>query len=444
MKRTTYSFVWGILFFVATLYGCGGGGGADGGGGSTGKLALSATDAPASDVLSLEITVDSAVLTRSDGTTTALLDAPDRMEIVSLMGFVKPMSVKDIPNGDYTKITLNLSSPELVLRDPLAPAAPIAVPVTLSASSVELDINLTVASGSSTHLLLDFDVASSVANIAATTNPQSLTPVFKAPLAVAGKEEIDGMAGVVVAVQSDRFTFRPFDSQATLEISVNAETEFEDFMDQGRPEAFSSLQVNDQIEIEGYLLGATLVATEIELMDEDEDSLEGVILAIDSGSFTLLVRDGPSACIGKAATVAVNTGTLFEPDQDAPPPTGFQFTAFADLGVGQKVDVDVAHIEGGTTLNCEAPSVVAAEIELEVGAMEATVTNIDTVIPSFTVNGAGLLDGKSIVVRVDGETELKDIALGPDMINLPVRIKGLLFYDRFGNMLIVAEEGKQA
>lgn len=432
--RIKYLCFLGIALFAFVLSAC-----ADGGSdGNTGKLALSTTDVPEGDVLSLEITVDSAVLTRSDETTVALLDKPDRMEIVSLQGFVKPMTIKEIPEGNYTKITLALSNPELVVRNPFNPANPIEVPVTFSSPSVELDLNLSVSPGSSTHLMLDFDLASSVANINADTTQQVLTPVFLAPQAVTKPEEVEDMIGTVVSIGSNSFVFRPIGSQTDLTISVTTDTEFEDFEGRTQGNTFASLQVNDVIEVDGEISAATFVAEKVELKDENEDDLEGVILATPADGFTLLVRQGPLACIGKTVSVTVNGSTQFEADADVTLPASLNFASTADLTVGQKVEVDLIG-----TVDCvlEAPTALAEEVELKKQAIEARVQAVGT--STITIPGSGLLDGASITIQVSGETELDDIEnLASLAVNTKIRAKGLLLKDASGNLIILAEEVK--
>src|SRR5512146_2854054 len=104
----THNFL--LLALVLALAGCGGGGSNPMTPGPTpgpqpqaasSTVGVSIGDAPADWIMTFGMTVNSITLTSSGGQTVNLLSSPTSMEMMQLMGSLRPLAIASVPQGTY-------------------------------------------------------------------------------------------------------------------------------------------------------------------------------------------------------------------------------------------------------------------------------------------------------------------------------------------------------
>lgn len=444
-----------FIFLAAVLVaGCGGGGGSSsstppppGAGPGLGSAAVSIQDAPLDNLVKFEITVVNITLNPGN---VSVLPSPKEIELTSLQ--LQPQLVRlaqNIPAGNYTSVTLQLQDAEIKF----CPEPPTAC-TPQSVQEVEInqtfvvsrDVNITVTSGQMVGLLIDFDLAASVTQTSNTIT--GLNPTFTVSVVNVGAQddEFEG-TGRVVSVNpqsatAGTFVLEVFGPCQQVTITVDANTEFEDFADD-----FNSLAVNQIVEVDADLqLSGTLLAEEVELEDlEEGNEAEGVIISVERDgvtqevdSFTLVLHEVLPCSVTPPSTdlltVAVNTGTEFRIDDDGLSiDPSLTFEDSTDIDVGQKVEVDPEGTLGA--------SITAEKIKLKDQTIRGTVNGTPTP-PNFELDPAsGLFPDQSITVQTSSDTEFDDVSGVSGLANgRNVRVRGLLFRTGAGQQSLVAKK----
>ena len=231
---------------------------------------------------------------------------------------------------------------------------------------------------------------------------------------------------------SGTFVLEPFSSCQNVTITVDANTEFEDFdeAETPLPNSFDSLAVNQFVDVDADLqLNGDVLATEVELEDEDEEEeAEGVVLSVDTGAgeFTLLAKEvvpcSAAALPGDIITVTVDLGALpdFRIDEDDLTVDESLFDQLSDLTPGQKVDVDPVGPLGA--------AVTAEKIKLKDQTIRGTVVAISQVAPNFVLDPASDLFVDQTISVDAAAAEFDDVDGVANLLDdQAVRVKGLLF-----------------
>lgn len=171
----------------------------------------------------------------------------------------------------------------------------------------------------------DFTVQTTLVTSDANT---TFTNGSAASLALGVKVQVRGSVDANGVIVADHITIQPTNTlraegnvtnivDDTIEIlgvsfEVRPLTRFEDDSDaEVEPFTLGQLLVADEVEIRGYLDGATLVATQVERENEEQQAkLRGIVTALDSSAGTLEING-----------VAINTDaslTQFEDENEAP------------------------------------------------------------------------------------------------------------------------------
>ena len=369
-----------LIPLLAGLMACGGTGVGPQTSLPTGSLLIQAQDAPVDNLLKFEITLDSIVLNSTEGNVEAL-NQPVEIELTSLQLTTDLIRlVPNIPARTYTSATFTFSNAEVKFCpdpavEPVCDETTLIEvdPLPLQNTSATVNVNLIITANTTAALLVDFDLAASLLSNATTIT--GVNPILTATLRdvqIEGDELEE--EGRVVSINSTSpnsgtFVLEPFSSCKNITITVDANTEFEDF-DEAQtplPNSFDSLAVNQFVDVDADLeLNGDLVSTEVELEDEDqEEEAEGVILTVDTGAgeFTLLAKEvvpcSAAALPGDIITVTVDLLALpeFSVDEDDLTVDVTLFDQLSDLTPGQIVEVDPVGALGA--------AVTAEEIELE-------------------------------------------------------------------------------
>ena len=420
---------------------------------SLGSLLIQAQDAPVDNLLKFEITVDSIQL--NPGSVPALT-TPVEIELTSLQLTTDTIRLAtDIPADTYTSITFTFSNAEVKFcPEPPAVCDETTLievdPLPLQNTSATVNVNLIITANTTAALLVDFDLAASLLSNATTIT--GVNPILTATLRDVETEddelEEEGRVVSIISTSpnSGTFVLEPFSSCQNITITVDANTEFEDF-DEAQtplPNSFDSLAVNQFVEVEvDVQSGGDMVATEVEFDDEDgEEEAEGVVLTVDTGAgeFTLLAKEvvpcSAAALPGDIITVTVDllAPPDFRIDEDDLTVDATLFDQLSDLTPGQNVEVDPVGALGA--------AVTAERIKLDDQTIRGTVVaGSQGAPPNFELDpGSDLFVDQSISVRTSTVTEFDDVAgVGSLTDGQAVRVKGLLFLQA-GQLIFEAEK----
>lgn len=399
-------------------------------------------------VLSFEVTVSSAVLQPGS---VQLVTSPIEVEIKQLEIETDLLSTINVPAGTYSSIAITFTNPEITIRNDIGLdlgatcnsigaicefRPPGMATVTFSGQPFPLN----VMANSPLNLLIDVNLATVLSNTLGVdfTQPGGVT-VSVVPAVLGVFDEIEDVAGRVTAVDAanNRFTLQ-VSPTASLTVTVNAGTEFEDFDDIGCATAnLACVAVNQLVEVDLELMaGGALVAEEVELLDNDnEEELEGVIVDASTlpASFTLVlleeIIDVPGIDVGLPVQVIILPNPEFRIDDDDLDITGLQFATTADLIVGQRVEVEKQSALSGAT----PPAFDTDRIKLKDSRFTASVQSVSVANSSFVVdNLPGLFTANGVTaieVRVTAaETEFEDVSgLAALSAGDTVSLRGLLF-----------------
>lgn len=443
------------FIFLVALSAAGCGGGTTGGGSSTpppgvnpgsGSVAVQIQDAPLDNLVKFEITVVNITLNPGN---VSVLPSPKEIELTSLQ--LQPELIRlaaNVPAGSYTGVTLQLQNAEIKF----CPEPP-TVCTAQSVQEVEInqtfvvsrDVNFTVTSGQTLGLLIDFDLAASITQTSSTIT--GFNPVFTVSVVNVGaqQDEFEGTGRVVSVNRSSptagTFVLEVFGPCQQVTITVDADTEFEDFADD-----FNSLAANQVVEVEADLqTGGTLLAEEVELEDSEQgDDAEGVIISVNRDgttqevdSFTLVLHEVLPCTLTPPASdlldVTVDANTDFRIDDDGLSLTTSFFDDPRDLDVGQKVEVD--------PVGSLATSITAEKIKLKDQTIRGTVNGTPTP-PTFELDPAsGLFPDPSITVETSSNTEFDGVAGVSGLASgRTVRVRGLLFRTGADQQSMVAKK----
>lgn len=434
-----------VLASAALLGACGGGGTSTGGttppgvNPGSGSLAVQIKDAPLDNLVKFEITVVNITLNPGN---VSVLPSPKEIELTSLQ--LQPELIRlasNIPAGTYTSVTLQLQNAEIRFcpNPPATCTAQSVQEVEINQTfTVSKNVNVTISNGQTLGLLIDFDLAASITQT--TTTITGINPTFTVSVVNLANQldEFEG-TGRVVSVNrqsatAGTFVLEVFGPCQQVTITVDANTEFEDFADN-----FNSVAMNQVVEVEADLqTGGTLLAKEVEMEDAQEgNDVEGVIISVDRNSttqevdsFTLVLHEVLPCSLTPPAsdllTVAVDTNTTFRIDDDGFSVDTNLFNDATDLDVGQKVEVDPTGSLG--------TSITAERIKLKDETIGGTVNGTPTP-PEFELDPASdLFPDPSITVVTSSGTEFEGVTGVSSLANgRTVRVRGLLFRTGVGS-----------
>lgn len=457
--RMRWSFLGLILVVAGGLLSCSSGtvgGGSGGGAVGTGNVAVMMGDTPPDGVtvLTFEVSLTGAVLQPGN---VSLVNTPIRIELKQLEVELAFLNAVQVPAGTYTSIQLTFANPELTFLNSTGATLagcpngqvckidPPLNPVTVNFSGPPFP--LTIAANSSLGLLVDFDLQNSLSQ---TLSVAPVISIVTLP-AVQGTgqiEEIEDVFGRVVSVDAanNRFTLDLTLSGQQLVVVVDAQTEFEDFDDDGLcpPNNFSCIQVGQVLEVDLRILaGGVLRARKVEFEDgPNAEEVEGIIVAIQSTTqFQIVVlNEVPNLAdieVGNLINVTVQSGANFQIDPNGLTiPADLRFESGADLLVGQTVQVRRRSGSSGTNINTDRVRLRRTRFTASVQTAGAQTFQVNQLPALFTANGI-----TSIEVRTSAETDFDNVSGAAALIaGDRVSLRGLLFRRTGGIPVLVAKK----
>ena len=410
-------------------------------------------DAPADNVVAFEITVNSVVLTDSNGNSVSVLPSPAEIELAHLAGTMEPLALSNIPQGTYSSAVITVASPEATFINP-ATGQLMEKNATLASNTATITFNpaLTLGNGV-TSINFDFNLANSVSIDA--SNNVSVTPSFTVATATVAAEdaqheddgEIEDMAGAVASVSANSFSISTLQNSQQLTFAVNSSTQFDGIGSLSALTKGMIVQVNAVTQPDNSLLAKSV---EVEVDSSDGLEAAGLVTQV-SGSpatqFSMVVQDEAASSpmappLGSPLTVSITSATTFGMNSDNVDVSNLPFTPLFDattLSKGQSVEADDTTASNGT--------VTASQVKLHSQALVGTVSAYAQsgqqaqFVLTLSANSAfALLTGSNTVtVFQQAGTELSE---GVAVANgSTVRVRGLLFLDAGSYKLVAGKIG---
>ena len=282
-------------------------------------MPVSLTDAPGDQVVAASLTLNSVVLTDSKGETTSILSAPLTFEAAHLDAVQEPVFTPSLAEDTYTSVELTYSNAQVAYIDPTTNQVVLAAATLANTSQTfifptPLDVN-----NATTSLLIDYLVANSVSISGSTV---TVTPQFNiapAPIAATPTNGTNGLLcgvkGKVTALGTNQFTLTNPEG-LTLNITVNANTQYQGLS------GFGALEVGALVEVDVQLEGGgAMLALRVEQQvppNATAELLVGPVTAVTGSpatSFTELVRQkigpAPTTTPVEKDTITVTGSTQF-------------------------------------------------------------------------------------------------------------------------------------
>jgi hypothetical protein len=444
--RNVRRAIWaGVAVWAAAgLAGCGNNLFTNGGSSITSAMTTTQTmitDAPADQVLSLGLTVDSIVMTDAAGNSTSVLSTPVTIEASHLDAVREPLlpPIK-VPQDTYVSATITVANPVVVYVDTTTGKAVKATAVLADAKTTVTFASPIVVGTVAQPLCFDLLVGPSVAISGTTVTVTPTFNVIQVPLASAPTNGnnglVSGVFGQVVSVSGTTLTIALPNGQS-LAIATNSSTVLQGF------NALSDLTAGELVDVDvAQQSSGGLLALRVHLIPAAAKALfVGPITAVTGSpatSFTQLIRQPlgvgvSTTAIGTTQTVTIDGSTTFALAPMAGTLPVLPFTPLfnaSTLFAGQNVQV------AASAVSVTAASVTAASVTLFPQTIEGAVTAVSvsgglTVYTVTLASDSALakLTGQTSAVIYTG-TMTQATTSTAVIVGSSARFVGLLFSDK--------------
>ena len=269
---------------------------------ATADVPVMITDAPADQLLSFSLTLNTITLTDSAGKTTSILSTPTTIEICHLNGIQAPLITAKIPQDTYVSATITFSNPQINYIS--SSATPVVATPVLATTSFTFNFpapGFTV-NNTSTSLLVDLLASQSVA-ISGTTITVTPTFVLK-PVPPASAvppmgQNGTGMQqmGAVVSATATSLTIQPGQGP-TFTVTTNSSTILQGFTSLTGLTAGQLVEVDFTVQTGGVYLASRIELEPAPPNGQQQNLLAGPVTAVTPGTaFKMVVMQGlgPSA-----------------------------------------------------------------------------------------------------------------------------------------------------
>lgn len=446
------------LFLLAlTLVACGGGNSSSSNpppsssSGTTVQVGLG--DSPSDWLTSFGMTVNSIMLTNSNGSTVNMLSAPTQMEMIRLMGTVQPVSVMTVPQGTYTGATIKVSSIQMGYMDPATHQymqKTIAGPFT---GTVNFSPAMSVGT---TPMSLNFDMNMG-SSVSINNGNVSITPTFTGMMNSLGTGQnpwqgyMQHMVGSVSSSSGSQFSMNMMMGMQSVTFKTDGNTHFDGMSGMGMMSNGTIVSVDGIAQGDGSLL-----AQHVGFMSNNGGMMGGGIVTGITGNpptqLNIVANNGIGggmmmSAISGNITVNVSSSTPYSADSDGVDLANLPFTPTFDsssIAKGQKIDVvsGGSMMMGGGMMGGSYGTINASQVELEQQGLFGTVSNYTTngSQASFTLtlptdSAFTTLTGVStITVYKQNGTQLHNLSAIAN--GNQVQVRGLLFYDSSAYKLV--------
>ena len=403
-------------------------------------------DSPADWITTFGMTVNSIMLTNSNGSTVNLLSAPTQMEMIRLMGTVQPVSIITMPQGTYTSATIKVSSIQMGYMDPATRQymqKSMAGPFT---GTVNFNPGMSVGS---TPMSLNFDMNMG-SSVTISNGNVTITPTFTGMMNSLGMGQnpwqgyMHHMVGSVSSSSGSQFTMSMMMGMQSVTFKTDNNTHFDGMSGMGMMSNGTIVSVDGITQTDGSLL-----AQHVEFMWNNGGMMGGGIVTDINGNpptqLTIVANNGIGggmmmSAISSSITVNVSSSTPYSADSAGVDLANLPFTPTFDsssIAKGQKIDVvsGGSMMMGGGMMGGSFGTINASQVELEQQGLFGTVSNyaangsqatFTLTLPSdsaFTT----LTGISTITVYKQNGTQLHNLSAIAN--GNQVQVRGLLYYD---------------
>ena len=419
--------------------------------GST-AMQVSLGDAPADWIMAFGNTVNSIMLTNSNGTSVNVVPTSAPVEMMQTMGTMQPISAMNVPQGSYTQATITLSAVSMGYMDPTSHtytqktmAGPFTATVTFSPM-------LTVGT-SPMALNFDMNMASSVSidgsgNVTFTPTMTAMTSSVATNGANPWQGGMQHQVGRVSSMSGSQFTMGSMMGAQTTTFTTNGTTQFPSsgLTGMGMLSTGMMVAVNATLQADG-----SYMAQRVEYMGTGSTGMMGggLVTSITGNpptQLTLVANGGMgggmmASSIGGTITVTLPASVPYSFDEDGVDLTNLPFTpAFGPTSLvkGQKLElVSTSGMMGGGMMGGGSGlgTLTASQVRLEQQGLHG-------VVSLYTASGSQAtftltLPSDSAFATIAGTTSIKVYqqagtqlqGLGSVSNGSDVQVRGLLFYD---------------
>lgn len=474
MRRTSFFAI--ALATTLFLTACGGSTNYSSGTSPTGNsvpmtpMVLTIGDTPPAGVavLFLEAVINKATLQPSDPMqmSATVLSTPVEVEFGHLQTDRAFLSLAGVRPGTYKSITLEFGAVTLTIENhsggtfgSCADNMACELSPTLNSNTVTLSgapFPITITDNSVVGIKFDFDVNASVQSGAMINPTVTITSVIQRDESEGNKEmeEVDEIDGQVTAApMGNSFTLMNDQSGQSFNISVDANTVFQDFDRAGcmvSPADLTCVKAGQILDVDLSANGmGMMLAKRVEFEeDANREAIKGIITGVDSVAsaanpasvtqFHMVVfNEEPAGGIseGSPVVVTVQTGAMFQVAQEEMGEDGgfsntsFSFKSGTDLLVGQNVQVR----PGTVSTSMSVPTVTTDLVRLWPSQITGKVMSVDMSNGTFVLNELSPLftgavtqitvDTLSGMIMMDGDSSGSGLPTAGNTVS----VKGLLF-----------------
>lgn len=419
--------------------------------GST-AMQVSLGDAPADWIMAFGNTVNSILLTKTDGSTVNVVPTAAPVEMMQTMGTMQPISAMNVPQGSYTQAAVTLSAVSMGYVDPTTHAytqKTMAGPFT---ATVPFSPTLTVGT-SAMALNFDMNMASSVSidasgNVTFTPTMTAMTSTVAANGANPWQGGMQHQVGLVSSMTGSQFTMGSMLGVQTTTFTTNGATLFlgSGLTGMGMMSTGMMVAVDATLQADGSYL-----AQRVEYMGTGSTGMmgSGLVTSVTGNpptQLTLMANGGMgggmmASSIGGTITVTLPASVPYSFDVDGVDLTNLPFTpAFGptNLAKGQKLElVSTSGMMGGGMMGSGSGlgTLTASQVRLEQQGLHG-------VVSAYTASGSQAaftltLPSDSAFASFAGTTTIKVYqqagtqlqGLGSITNGSDVQVRGVLFYD---------------
>jgi len=394
MQRLTLLLsVMALAAVVTVVSACGGGGGTaapGGGGGTTTQASFLLTDAPVDELSVFQVEVTGVSLNPTGaGAAVPVFPATANQTLVvnllNLQGVNSLLATAAIPQGSY-------SSVEFTFINASAVDAQSNVLSVLPATTGQITMNMVpalVVGATPVTVQIDFDVNASISNlITGVGGSLTLSPTVFAVQQGAGGPglPVRDLIGTVQSVGTQSLTMNGPGGAVAVTITATTRVEVGGVVSTAVTNLANVIAVNQIVEVKGQMANQVITATEIEVRALPPQGggaatlgrqLEGVVIALSTGSFDVKVQDSRTSTLqpGSTQTVTVTGTTAYAYENPVAAAT------FANLSLGQRVRV----------FGSSASALAAQRVSLKDTRLTGTVVSVDAQLlqASVTVASSG-------------------------------------------------------
>lgn len=391
-----------IAALAAALSACGGGGSGDDDASNRSWASVFLQDAPAEDLDTFVLTITQVTLVAADGSQVVLFSGSMTEDLLDLVMIQELIASASIPPGSYSGLLLAVESISATANGVAQTITGVTLPATLE---VQFEEPVAFLPGSTATISLDFDVEDSVEDGGGDT-------IVVSPVIFADVEskhiDLNDFEGIVQSVGDGVFVVQ------VIESSGPGSAEPVGLLTVQWADA-SDLAPGMEVEVEGEFENGVVIASEVEIEDESDSELEGVVtslsgstavvngVTVQAGSIGVMlgekvevvngviVQRDKTRYSGTISAIGANSLTLSPltaERQVSLASRTFSVNAQTVISIDDVILIGLSDLSVGQTVKVKALALNALEIEREGDEIEGFRSQVSSIgANSFVLNG---------------------------------------------------------